>query len=161
MFLQINTCHAVLSTVMYFVPVLEKNYYRTPLILLIIFFSTLPDFSFIRVRERFNEFGIVESNFGLFQYTECSFPDLALYSTSGGTQRLPRLVGLAMAQYMIFTGMVIDGRQAERLGVVQESVEQNEAGDAAYQKCLEIASVILQKVGRSYTTVPHIICVFL
>ncbi len=38
---------------------------------------------------------------------------------AGGTQRLPRLVGPGVAARMILGGEVIDGTEAERLGVVQ------------------------------------------
>src|SRR3970282_1955552 len=37
----------------------------------------------------------------------------------GGTQRLPRIVGLGNALYLIETGVMIDARQAQRVGLVE------------------------------------------
>ena len=61
----------------------------------------------------------------------------------GGTQRLPRLVGLSKAKELIFTGKALKGADAVRYGVVDYSVPPNEAGDAAYQRALLLANEIL------------------
>lgn len=42
---------------------------------------------------------------------------------AGGTQRLPRLAGLGVAKQLILSAEVVGGEQAERLGLVQWSVE--------------------------------------
>jgi len=53
----------------------------------------------------------------------------------GGTQRLPRIVGLGNALYLIETGALIDASHALRIGLVQEVVP---AG-TALERALEIA----------------------
>nr|XP_033772273.1 enoyl-CoA hydratase domain-containing protein 2, mitochondrial [Geotrypetes seraphini] len=62
---------------------------------------------------------------------------------AGGSQRLPRAVGLAVAKELIFTGKQIDGEQAVTIGLVNHSVPQNDKGDAAYQRALALAQEIL------------------
>uniref|UniRef100_A0A8D3A386 AU RNA binding protein/enoyl-CoA hydratase n=1 Tax=Scophthalmus maximus TaxID=52904 RepID=A0A8D3A386_SCOMX len=61
---------------------------------------------------------------------------------SCGTQRLPRAIGVALAKELIFAARVVDGTEASRLGLVSQSVEQNESGDAAYLQALELAREI-------------------
>lgn len=64
----------------------------------------------------------------------------------GGTQRLPRLVGIGKAKELIFTAKVINGVEAAEIGLVEHVVPQNENGDAAYKKAVEIAKEIITKV---------------
>jgi enoyl-CoA hydratase len=56
----------------------------------------------------------------------------------GGTQYLPRIVGLGNALYLIETGVFIDAEQAQRMGLVQEVVPQGEA----MARALEVADAI-------------------
>ncbi|XP_028318413.1 methylglutaconyl-CoA hydratase, mitochondrial isoform X2 [Gouania willdenowi] len=67
---------------------------------------------------------------------------LAIIPGAGGTQRLPRVIGVSLAKELIFAARVIDGIEAYRLGLVSHSVEQNNCGDAAYQRGLELAREI-------------------
>ncbi|XP_039567251.1 enoyl-CoA hydratase domain-containing protein 2, mitochondrial isoform X3 [Passer montanus] len=62
---------------------------------------------------------------------------------AGGTQRLPRCVGIGLAKELIFTGRQVDGEQAASMGLVNHSVPQNSEGDAAYQRALTLAKEIL------------------
>uniref|UniRef100_A0A8B9EPZ4 Enoyl-CoA hydratase domain containing 2 n=1 Tax=Anser cygnoides TaxID=8845 RepID=A0A8B9EPZ4_ANSCY len=65
---------------------------------------------------------------------------------AGGTQRLPRCVGVGLAKELIFTGRQIDGQEAFSMGLVNHAVPQNEQGDAAYQRALTLAKEILPQV---------------
>ena len=56
----------------------------------------------------------------------------------GGTQRLPRIVGLGNALYLIETGALLNADQAFRMGLVQEVVAPGKAMDRA----LEIARAL-------------------
>ncbi len=64
----------------------------------------------------------------------------------GGTQRLPRLVGPAIAKELIYTARVLDGNEAKKIGLVNHAVEQNEEGDAAYCRAIELAEEIIPNV---------------
>lgn len=68
---------------------------------------------------------------------------LAIIPGAGGTQRLPRLVGLSTAKELIFTGRVVDGTEARSLGLVNHVVDQNDTGDAAFHRSMEIAQQII------------------
>jgi len=68
---------------------------------------------------------------------------LAIIPGAGGTVRLPRLVGIAKAKELIFTGKVLGSVDAATIGLVDYSVEQNENGDAAFVKGLELAGQII------------------
>ncbi|XP_059545536.1 enoyl-CoA hydratase domain-containing protein 2, mitochondrial isoform X1 [Myotis daubentonii] len=62
---------------------------------------------------------------------------------AGGTQRLPRCLGVALAKELIFTGRRLSGTQAQALGLVNHAVAQNEEGNAAYRRARELAQEIL------------------
>uniref|UniRef100_A0A3B4B4J8 Uncharacterized protein n=1 Tax=Periophthalmus magnuspinnatus TaxID=409849 RepID=A0A3B4B4J8_9GOBI len=62
---------------------------------------------------------------------------------AGGSQRLPRTIGVTLAKELIFTGRRIDGRTAVEMGLVNRAVDQNEAGDSAYREALSLAREIL------------------
>jgi enoyl-CoA hydratase/carnithine racemase len=65
---------------------------------------------------------------------------LAVIPGSGGTQRLPRIVGLARAKELILTGRIISAEVAERIGLVNQVVPAGEARGAADALADEIAA---------------------
>ena len=69
-------------------------------------------------------------------------PEVGLGITPGfgGTQRMPRIVGLAKAKELIFTGQVINAEEALSIGLVNQVVPSDETMDTA----LELAEKIAQ-----------------
>ena len=57
----------------------------------------------------------------------------------GGTQRLARLVGVGRAAQIVYTGLPVLAQEAERWGLVNYCVEQNQSGCAAYARALDVA----------------------
>ena len=82
----------------------------------------------IRLATKNAKFGLPELN-------------LAIVPASGGTQRLSRMVGKGRALDMILTGKIIDGEEAERIGLVSYFVEEEEL----QEKILEVADKVLKK----------------
>ncbi|KAJ8916107.1 hypothetical protein NQ315_004474 [Exocentrus adspersus] len=68
---------------------------------------------------------------------------LAIMPGAGGTQFLPRTVSSSVAKELIFTAKIIDSQTAEKLGLVNHVVDQNETNNAAYLQSLELAETIL------------------
>ncbi|MBS7268124.1 MAG: enoyl-CoA hydratase/isomerase family protein [Candidatus Freyarchaeota archaeon] len=88
----------------------------------------------IRIAAENARMGVPEVCFGLV-------PDL------GGAQRLPRIVGLGRAKELIFTGRIIDAREAERIGLVNKVVPADKLMDAALEMANEIKDNGLIAVG--------------
>lgn len=74
---------------------------------------------------------------------------LGIIPAYGGTQRLARLTNTAKALELILTGQFIDGREAEKIGLVNHSVD----ADQLLQKAAEIAESITQKSSLSVKAV--------
>ncbi len=75
-----------------------------------------------------------DARFGFPQVREGMIP------MSGGTQRLPRIIGLAKALELIMTGEPIDADEGERIGLVSRVVPPNELRKTAE----EFANAILK-----------------
>src|SRR5215207_189101 len=70
------------------------------------------------------------------------FPEvgLGILPGMGGTQRLPRLIGPALAKELIFTGRRIGAEEALEMGLVNRVVPEGEALDVAREIASEIAA---------------------
>lgn len=82
----------------------------------------------IRLATKNAKFGLPELNLGIVP-------------AAGGTQRLSRMVGKGRALDMILTGKIIDGEEAERIGLVSYFVEE----EALQEKIQEVAEKVLKK----------------
>ncbi len=67
--------------------------------------------------------------------------NLGLLPGYGGTQRLPRLVGLGRAKLLMLTGDMVDAEQAYKLGLVDRLVPEN----SALKESLDLARAIAGK----------------
>lgn len=86
----------------------------------------------LRIASEEAEFGLTESNLG-------AIPG------GGGTQRLPRVVGVAKAKEMIFLGRRVSAKEAERIGLVHKTVQASELES----QVSEITKELLQKAPVS------------
>jgi len=64
---------------------------------------------------------------------------LAIIPGAGGTQRLPRIIGIAKAKELIFTARRIDAKTALDIGLVNRVVEPDQLMPAALEMAREIA----------------------
>lgn len=69
-------------------------------------------------------------------------PETGLGITPGfaGTQRLPRLVGAGKAKELIFTAKIINAEEAEKIGLVNSVVPQEELMDKVMEMAKQIAA---------------------
>ncbi len=82
-------------------------------------------FADIRIAEEHASFGVT-----------CRRWNIGL--ADGGTQRLPRIIGMGRAMELIITGRVIDAREALRIGLVNEVVPKGKS----LERTLELAEFI-------------------
>ena len=73
---------------------------------------------------------------------------LGLIPGAGGTQRLPRLVGVQVALDLILTGKTLKAKKALKLGVVDEVVPTPILKEVAKRRALELAAGSLKPVRQ-------------
>lgn len=76
--------------------------------------------------------------------------NIGIFPGAGGTQRLPRLVGMGMAKKIVLTGEMISAEEAYRIGLVEELVEPEKLMDRAKEIASKIAgkSAIAVKLAK-------------
>lgn len=84
----------------------------------------------IRIATKNSKFGQPETNLGIIP-------------GAGGTQRLPRLVGIAKAKELIFTGRIIDAQEACSIGLVNKVT--GDSREALMNEAEEMAKQIMAK----------------
>lgn len=69
------------------------------------------------------------------------FPEvtIGIMPGAGGTQRLPRVVGGGVARELVFTGRIIDAKEAKEIGLADRVVGEGEALEAAKEMARQIA----------------------
>jgi methylglutaconyl-CoA hydratase len=89
---------------------------------------------------------VAEKEVSLLGLTETS---LAIIPGAGGTQRLPRLIGIPKAKELIYTARRILAEEAEKIGLINYATPKGEA----YEKCLHLALEILPNVRSEILTI--------
>ncbi len=100
----------------------------------------------------------------VFDY-RCAAPDakvglpeikLGLFPGGGGTQRLPRLIGLAAATDMILSGEAVSAAKAKQLGIVDEIVTGDIVdGAVAYARKLVAENAPHRRLSAKHLSVPE------
>ncbi|MCP5107202.1 MAG: crotonase, partial [bacterium] len=78
--------------------------------------------------------------------------NLGLIPGYGGTQRLPRLVGMGNALYLLMTADIINAEEALRIGLVQKVVEQEQL----MEEVMKIAKTIASKGPKAIQLVKEV-----
>lgn len=94
----------------------------------------------IRIASETARFGLPEINLGLIP-------------GAGGTQRLPRIVGIGRACEMLFSGMPVDAQKALSMGLVNHVVPPDELLDTA----MEMAEMICTKPFFALNTLKEVV----
>lgn len=72
---------------------------------------------------------------------QLGFPEinLGIFPAAGGSQRLPRLIGLSRAKELMFTGDTIDANRALMIGLVNQVVPASEVMEAALKLAAKLS----------------------
>ena len=87
--------------------------------------------------------------------TKLGLPEiqLGLLPGGGGTQRLPRIIGVAPALDLILTGKKIDSKKAYKLGLVNEVVPENQLIKRAVEICKTKPTVSIEKNRKNQASI--------
>jgi len=82
---------------------------------------------------------------------KCGQPEvkLGIFPGAGGTQRLPRLVGLARARELIYSGRQLTADEALEIGLVDEVHQDDEVLEAALARATEYAAGPTTAIGHA------------
>lgn len=77
--------------------------------------------------------------------------NIGLMPGGGGTQRLPRRIGLAKAKELIFTGEIINASEAERIGLVNKVVPPDELSNVVNKMAQKLVakSPLMLKLAKA------------
>ena len=91
----------------------------------------------LRVASAAGKYGLTETGLGILP-------------GAGGTQRLPFLVGLGRAKEMILTGKVVDGSEAERIGLVTRAVPHEQVPSVAkeWAKAIQVRGPLAVRLAK-------------
>lgn len=79
--------------------------------------------------------------------------NLGLLPGAGGTQRLPRLVGVGKAKELIYSGDAVTAREAHRIGLVNQVV----TPDALMSEAMKLAKKLSRKPGYTLSVIKGLI----
>lgn len=73
--------------------------------------------------------------------TKIGFPEthLGIIPGAGGTQRAPRLIGLSRAKELVYTGKLLNTKEAHEWGIIDHLADGEEDGEEAIKRALRLA----------------------